>query len=323
MVTNIVTGATGFLGGELSRRLVSQGERVLGVGRNKEKGRTLEERGIEFLELDLSDKRRVLSLLLEADYVFHCSALSSDWGLYDDFYNANVLSTRNVVGYCFKNAVRRLIYVSTPSLYLGREHRLGITEETPFNPKPLNDYTKTKKEAEYLIDTAYSRGLDVVTIRPRGIIGKNDDKIVPRIVRMNDRGIPFIQGGSAMIDLTSVENVVDALVLARDKGVSGNHYNITNGQPMSFSDIVYSFFSFLGRDVNRKDVGFESLYLIALWFETVGKIMRLRKIPLTRYSVCAIGRSQTFDLTKAKRELGYSPKKGVMDSLKEIADGFR
>ena len=85
MTKNIVTGATGFLGGELAKALKKRGEQVIGIGRNIQKGNDLEKDGISFLQLDLTNEDRVVRLLSGVDYIFHCSALSADWGRYEDF----------------------------------------------------------------------------------------------------------------------------------------------------------------------------------------------------------------------------------------------
>ena len=322
MIKNIVTGATGFLGGELARELRKRGEKVVGVGRNIVKGNLLKEAGIEFLELDLTDKNRTINLLGDCDYIFHCSALSSDFGRYASFYNANVVATQNVINTCFVHKVKRLIYVSTPSVYSDTRHHLGLTEESLF-ASPLNYYAKTKQQAEKLIDEARERGLDVVTIRPRAIVGKHEDKILSRLIHINKRGIPFIDGGRAKIDLTSIENVVHALILARDKGNPGAHYNITNGEPYSFAEIVELFFAKAGIALNKREIGFYQAYCLTYGMEVVGKLKGLEEIPFTRYAVCSIGRSQTFDLTKARSELGYEPIKPIKTTLAEIANDFR
>jgi len=319
MALNIVTGATGFLGGVLSRKLVSNNEDVIGIGRNIQKGIALKRDGIDFLSLDLSDKSRVLNIFPNADYVFHCSALSSDWGKYKDFYNANVLATENIIGACFKNNLKKLIYVSTPSMYLDRYGKLDITEETSFAGEPLNHYTATKRMAEKLVDIAFDNGLNVATIRPRGIIGTGDEKIMPKIISKNSRGIPFIDGGKALIDVTAVENVVDSLILARDNGISGEHYNISNGEHFIFSDIINDFFNITNMTLNKRVISFDKAYTTAYVSEVVGNILGLKNLPLTRYAVCAIGKSQTFNISKAKRELGYIPKKKIKESLEEIA----
>lgn len=324
MTKNIVTGATGFLGKELSKRLISLGEEVIGIGRNEDKGRELEKEGIKFLPLDLSKKQLVLNLFPKGDYVFHCSALSSEWGRFSDFYKSNVESTKNVIGACFKNKSNRLIYVSTPSVYLDKHNRLNINEENSFTKKPLNYYTSTKIEAEKYIDIASKNGLEVVTIRPRGIIGIGDKKLIPNIIESNiHQGVPFINNGDSLIDLTPVENVVDSLILARDNGVSGEHYNISNGEHRAFSELVNTFFEMSKLKLNVIEMTFNNAYNLARAIEIYAKIFQLEKLPLTRYTVCLIGRSQTFDITKARKDLGYEPKKKIDNTLEEIANGYR
>lgn len=113
----LVTGATGFLGGHLARRLVREGWDVTGIGRNPEQGRRLEAEGIRFLNQDLRDESGTAAACTGQDAVFHCAALSSPWGKYRDFYGCNVEAARILAEASLREGVRRFIHVSTPSVY--------------------------------------------------------------------------------------------------------------------------------------------------------------------------------------------------------------
>jgi nucleoside-diphosphate-sugar epimerase len=323
MARNIVTGATGFLGGSLARKLKGQGETVLGIGRDEEKGKELEKEGIRFIALDLADRDRTVKLLKDAEYVFHCSAHSDDQGAYKTFFDSNVLATKNVISACFMNGPKRLVYVSTPSIYTEDQHRIGLTEKDPFATRQMNAYTKTKLLAERCIDEAFENGLDVVTLRPRGIIGRHDEKLLRRIVEANAKGLPIIDGGEALMDLTHIDNVVEALILAREWGTPGGHYNLSNGEPEKFIDLAKYLFHELGVELRPRNLSFRQAYALASGMEIAGKMLGMKNVPLTRYAVCLLGRSQTFDIGLAREELGYRPGKSVREGIEEWTHDYR
>src|SRR6185437_15399197 len=110
------------------------------------------------------------------------AALSSPWGKYKDFYQANVLGTENLIKAAPKDA--RFIHVSSPSIYFDFSEKHNIKEDDPLPRKPVNYYVKTKLMAEALIDKAFNeQQLNVITIRPRAIFGPYDRAILPRILK--------------------------------------------------------------------------------------------------------------------------------------------
>ena len=215
----LVTGATGFLGKRLALRLSELGYEVTATGRNTLVGVDLEKQGICFRKTDLQDTESIINACKNKDYVFHCGALSSPWGKYKDFYNTNILGTKNIIQGCKENSVKRLIHVSTPSIYFDFKDKLNISEKDPLPDKPVNDYAKTKLLAEQEIDKAHQEGLPVITIRPRAIFGPGDTSILPRLIKANNkRFIPVIGDKKVLVNITYVENAVDALLLCKEEG---------------------------------------------------------------------------------------------------------
>ena len=202
--TVLVTGATGFLGEYLVRRLVGK-YRVLALGRNRDRGRRLEAYGAVFCPGDFTRRESCACYLKEADYVIHAGALSSVWGKWEDFYRTNVAGTDLIARLCREYGVRRLVYLSSPSIYTCREDRYEIREEDAPERNELNYYIRSKLMAEERIRWWNRKGLETVILRPRGLIGPGDTSLVPRLLRANQGvGIPLFNGGHNLVDLTGV-----------------------------------------------------------------------------------------------------------------------
>ncbi|MEB3329697.1 MAG: NAD-dependent epimerase/dehydratase family protein [Candidatus Sericytochromatia bacterium] len=318
----LVTGATGFLGQALARRLHADGWEVVAFGRNEAVGARLAAAGLRFHRGDLADEGAVLAAARGATHVFHSGALSAPWGRTADFIAANVTGTRHVLAACERVGAVRLVHVSTPSLYFDGRHRLGIREDEPLPPRGINTYAETKRQAEALVDAAAARGAPVVTLRPRALFGPGDTTLLPRLVRANARGfLPLIDGGLALTDVTYVENVVEALLAAAEAGpaVVGRHYNITNGEPMPLVALLERLFGRLGMPLNGRPVPYAVAWALAAGMEAVAHATGGHEPILTRYTVGVLARSQTLDLTAARRDLGYAPRVSVAEGLERFA----
>lgn len=319
----LVTGGTGFLGKALARRLIKEGHHVTIIGRNKQIGFQLEAEGITFIQANLNDQEAMIQACQHKDYVFHCGAKSSPWGKYKDFYAANVIGTKNIIIGCKENDVKRLIYVSTPSIYSYYESRENIKEDSPLPDKFMNDYARTKYLAEQEIDQAHRNGLPVITIRPRAIFGPEDNAIIPRLIKANQKiGVPMIYEGSARIDITYVDNVVEALLLCMHSSehTLGKKYNVTNGEPMLLHDILEKLFNTLRINWKKKKVNYHVISLLASLIEQFYKRLLPEKEPLlTKYTVSVLSHKQTLNIEAAKNDLGYEPIITVDEGLQKFS----
>lgn len=323
----LVTGGTGFLGKTLAIRLKKLGHEVYAMGRNEKAGAGLEQAGIHFMKVDFSDEEAVITACKNMDYVFHCGALSSPWGVYQDFYTANVLGTLHVIKGCKKHGIKRLIYVSTPSIYFQFDDRLNVKEDAPLPEAFVNYYAETKYLAEKEIDKAFIDGLPVITIRPRAIFGPEDGAIIPRLIKVNqEKFIPLINGGEALLDLTYVENVVDALLLCMNSpsATLGQKYNITNGEQVRLKDILEAVFQKLDMSFHFKKVPYGVAFQLAGFLEWVSRNFQKGKEPiLTKYTVSVISKTQTLNIEKARNELGYQPRVSVSEGIDYFANWWK
>lgn len=317
--TVLVTGATGFLG-EYLVRLLTHEYQVRALGRNREKGKQLEQLGAVFCPGDFTDEKACAPYFEGADYVIHGGALSAVWGQWEDFYKTNVAGTANVAKLCLRCGIRRMVYISSPSIYTEKRDRYHIREESFNKDNELNDYIKSKILAEQEVKRWGRRGLNTVILRPRGLIGIGDTSLVPRLLRANTRiGIPLFNGGRNEVDLTSVENAALACRLALTaERAAGEVFNITNGEPAEFKVLLEQFLKAIGEQPHYRELPFEIMYGTASGLEWIYRTLGIQKEPpLTRYTVCTLGFGQTMDISKARELLGYHPEKTLRETIEE------
>jgi nucleoside-diphosphate-sugar epimerase len=306
----IITGATGGLGHNLVEFLVSKGWDILACGRNKTIGKQL---AVKFNSFDLSDETETLNYFENADVVVHCAALSSPWGSYETFYKANVKATQNVLKAMEKYNIPKLIHISTPSIYFEYKDQLNIKED--FVPKKfVNNYAKTKYEAEQIV---LNSNIHSTIIRPRGIFGKYDSVLVPRLEAIAKKGfIPLVKGKDILVDVTYVENVVYAIYLAATKDIATKMiFNITNDQPIRLKNLFEKLMASLDQNVKFKYVSYRLLMLIANSLELLSKLGLSEEPKVTKYGIGLISFSQTLDISKAKEMLGYKALYSIEEGL--------
>ncbi len=320
----LITGATGFLGKYIIEELLDNKYSVVAQGRNKAKLNELKETyNIEILQCDLNAIGRKK---LKVDYVIHAAALSTVWGKWEDFYNSNVVGTKNIINFCSKNNVKKLIHVSSPSIYTEKKDRYDICEDEYNQKNKLNFYIKTKLLAERLIQKAYKKGLKTVIIRPRGLFGIGDTSIIPRLIKANRTiGIPLFNEGKNVVDITCVENVALALRLAiESKKSTGSTYNITNGEPTEFKKILEKLFIEIGEQAHYRKLPLGMIYWVASIIELIYKTFKIYKEPaITKYTILTLGYSQTLNIEKAKQDLNYKPKITLEEGIKKYAEDIK
>lgn len=319
----LVTGATGFLGKYLVQQLLKDGCTVYALGRNETAGKELEKQGAVFCKGDFTDKNTVAPYFKNIDGVIHAGALSTVWGKWEDFRNINVEGTENICKLCIENGIERLVYISSPSIYSGMKDRFNIKENDFDENNDLNYYIRSKILAEKIIRKYHSIGLYTVILRPRGLFGIGDTSLIPRILAANGKiGIPLFNGGKNYVDITCVENVAYACVLAsKAENINGEVFNITNGEPMEFQKILEMFLAAVGEKPKYLKLPFSLVYRIACMLE---KNYRKKNKPgepaLTRYTVCTLAFSQTLDITKAISKLGYQPIKTLSEGITDYGN---
>ena len=320
----LVTGATGLLGKYVVEELVEHGYQVRAFGRNSQVGRSLENSSVSFFQGDLTKANDVLEACKGMDLVVHAGALSTVWGPWEDFYQANVLGTKYVLDACRQTGIQRLVYVSSPSIYAAPKDQLSIKESDAPEENKLNNYIRSKLASEKLFKD-YS-DVPSIILRPRGLFGIGDTSILPRVINLSQKiGIPLIGDGRQLMDMTCVENVALAIRLAIEASeAKGEVYNITNGEPRAFRDLLEESLTGLGFPIKYRKLPAALLSGIASSLEFLYKTLNLKGEPaLTRYTYYLLRYSQTLDISKAERDLGYHPKISISEGIEQYVQDYR
>ena len=321
----LVTGATGFLGKYIVDEFSNRDCDTIAFGRNGSAGENLKRNNVAFIKGDFTKENDIVNAAKNVDAVIHAGALCEVWGKWSDFYDTNVLGTKNVLDACLKNNISKFVYVSSCSVYNCTYDRLGI-KENDFDPaNELNYYIKSKIMAEKLIaEYIEKQGLSATIIRPHGIFGIGDVSIVPRLIKANSKiGIPLFNNGKNLIDIVCAENVAHSLWLCANYPGNGI-FNITNGEIFQYQEIVDQIFKQIGITPKYVPVKFKTAYAMASALEGIYKLLRLRNEPVvTKYTLTTIGVSQTLDISSAKEQLSYAPQKTLAEGIDSYVKWWR
>jgi nucleoside-diphosphate-sugar epimerase len=311
----LVTGGTGFVGRQLVQALLERGHSVRAHGRNEEVGRALAAAGAEIAIGELRNAAGVSAACADREVVYHVGALSAAWGRAADFHAINVGGTANVIAGCRAHGVKRLIYVSSPSVTFDGHDCLKQTEAAPYPRRYLAVYSLTKKLGEDLVRAAGAE-LATVIVRPKAIFGPGDTTLLPKLLAAaRQQRLPQVGRGANLVDLTYVDNVVHALVLALDANrAAGNVYLVTNSEHVPLWEVVRTVLRRLDLNANLRVLPYRVAYLLAAGMELRACLLGGDPL-LTRYTTAILGKTQTYDITAAQRDLGYAPVVSVAEGI--------
>lgn len=325
MKTIVITGASGFIGGRAADRLVESGYRVIATGRSQQRPRTMINPEIEYRAAHFDDVAKLKTDLEGVWGVLHCAGKAGAWGSYADFYEANVDLTQRLVDAARRAGVQRFVNLSSPSIYFDYKDQLRLTEE--FRPPRFsNAYAETKYLAEQAVHRAHGRDFQVISLRPRGVIGAGDVNWMPRIISLRKSGgLRQIGDGRNQANFTSVSNLLDAIELAfsAPESATGQVYNIHNGVDENFWDVVDKGLRAVNLDSRRKKVTRSTAMFLARANERWNAWRGTEKEPeLLPVKIGVSTYSMTMDISRAKKLLGYTPKQTTEQALEEFARWF-
>ena len=324
----LVTGGGGFLGGAVVRLLRARGDEVRSFTRSAYPW--LDELGVEQSLGDLADPAAVERAVGGCDVVFHVAAKAGAWGRYADFFSTNVTGTENVIAACKKLGIRKLVYTSTPSVVHSGEDIEGGNESLPY-PKHFEGYYQaTKATAEKAVLAANGPELATVSLRPHLIWGPGDPHLIPRILERARAGkLRRIGSRTVKVDVTYIDNAADAHILACDRldigsPCAGKAYFISNGEPVELWAFIDRILALAGLPPVDRSISAWKARLAGRVLEWVYWLLRLPgEPPMTRFVAVQMSTSHWYDISAARRDLGYEPRVTIEEGLQRLAERLR
>ena len=319
-----VTGATGFVGGSVVRRLLSEGHEVVALVRPDADTRLLDGLAVERVAGDLADTEALRRGTAGCEWVFHVAALYSFWGhSWDEFYQINVEGTRRVLEAALDEGATRIVHTSSiATLGIPADGTPG-TEDTPVTlTDMIGHYKRSKYLGEEMVREYVRRGAPVVIVNPAAPIGVGDHKPTPtgRIVVdfLNGRMPAYVDTGMTIVD---VEDVAQGHLLAAERGTVGERY-ILGGENLTLKEVLDILAEVAGLRPVRIRIPRGVAFTWAYVDVSLARLSRTH-VPTATPDAVRISRNyEFFSSDKAMRELGF-PRSSARDALRKAVEWYR
>jgi nucleoside-diphosphate-sugar epimerase len=309
--TSLVTGGAGYLGTQIVAALLRSGQRVRIFDRNRPSEAPP---GVEVVQGDVRDREAVRAACRDVEVVHHNVALVPLAKDAKAFFSVNRDGTENVLQAALAAGVRKLVHTSSSAVY-------GIPERNPVDasvePRPGEAYGRAKLAAEHLCRAYVERGLDVSVVRPRTILGHGRLGIMQILFEwvLRGRNIPVLGRGDNVYQFVHADDLVDALLRAAARPGPAT-YRIGAERFGTMRETLEGLTRHAGTGSRVVSVPMRPAVL------AMQTTSRLGLSPLGAYHALMYGRSLYFDLTEAKRELGWQPRHGNVDMICESYDWY-
>ena len=321
----LVTGGGGFLGSAIVRQLVERGDAVSSYSRAAYP--ELARLGVEQLQGDLADREALCKAAQGCACIYHVAAKSGIWGSYQEFHQANVISTENVLAACRRHGIQRLIHTSSPSVVFDGQDVAGGDESLPYPAHFEAHYPHTKALAEQLVLAANGPDLATVALRPHLIWGPGDNHLVPRIVAKGRAGkLRRIGNRPCLVDTVYVDNAAQAHLLAGDRlapgsTIAGKAYFISNGEPIPLWEMVNRILAAADLPPVTRTVSPRLAYAAGSLCEGIWGLFKLSgEPPMTRFVAQELATAHWFNIDAARRDLGYTPQVTIDEGLVKLRE---
>ena len=317
----IVTGANGFIGSHVVKRLLSEGVSVNALVRTTSDLQFLENTKVNLFYGDITDKLSLVPAMKGVDKVFHVAGLAADWGAYSLFEKINFLGTINVAQTASIAGVQKFVYISTVAFHgFGKTN---MTEESPV-AKKLIPYAKTKYFAEqWLWNYAKTCKMEITAVRPGNVFGINDRTFITKYIDALLKGkFAEVNRGKSKTCPVYVENLVDIIMLvSKEKKAVNNAYLATDGLDITWHEFNSALAQHLDIELPQISIPYGVAMAAAKTYYGIYRVLGLKSEPfLTPYRVNNGGKDYHFSIEKLKNHFGYQPKVGLEEALKRTVE---
>ncbi len=318
----LVTGATGFTGGHLARALAGRGYYVRALVRDHGRAAALRDSGIDLVAGDIRDRSAVRLACRDIDVVYHIAAIYRQAGLKAETYRAvNADAVRTLIHAGAAERVKRVVHCSTVGVHGDVKHP-PANEEAPLSPGDIYQATKLEGERQAR-EAAAATGVEVVIARPTGIYGPGDRRLLKLFRGVARRRFVVLGRGRIYYHLTYIDDLVEGFRLCGEvPAAAGRTYILAGGEVTTLNQLLM----LIAREAGVKP---PRLHLPVLPFWIAGAACEILAAPLGveppiyRRRVDFFTKSRAFDIARAKKELGYSPKTGLREGIRKTLGWYR
>ena len=324
-MTVLVTGAAGFLGSHVTDLLLARGERPRALIRPGDSPDSLAAAGVDIYAADIADRAAIGAALRGADRVVHCAARTGPWGPAPEYQRTNVRGLETLVRTALGAGVRRFVHVSSITVH-GNDVGGEADESAPLREEP-NPYSRSKVAGERLLERLIrDEGAPVTIARPGWIYGPRDTASFARFARMIEKGQMIMFGaGANHLPLIYVRDAAEGVLLASAAdGAEGRSYLLVNDERVTQRDFVGAIAAQLGVPAPAKRIPYRLAVLLGAIAENLGRLARRRQPPpVMRYGIQLLGGENRFVISRARRELGFSPQVGLAEGVRRSVEWYR
>lgn len=319
---DVVTGATGFTGGHLARALVRRGRTVRALVRDPVRAHHLEADGIELVAGDIRDGSAIERAVRGADVVYNIAAIYRHAGTSAAVYRAvNATAAEQVVEAAGRAGVRRVVHCSTVGVHGDVEHP-PANEDAPLRPGDI--YQITKLEGEARARNAGKRlGVEVTIVRPTGIYGPGDRRLLKLFRGVARRRFPMLGRGEIYYHLTYIDDLVDGFVACAEHPAAAHRtYILAGGEVTTLNALIAAVADVAGVEPPRLHLPVWPFWIAGALCEGVCVPVGIEP-PLYRRRVDFYTKSRAFDIARARHELAYEPKVGLREGIQRTLRWYR
>jgi nucleoside-diphosphate-sugar epimerase len=316
----LVTGATGFIGRALAKRLLSKGYDVRALVRDPDSTVRLTEAGAVLFKGDITDPDSCIEAVKGIDIIFHCAGVLGGWGKPDElFWKVNYEGTKNMLEAAKKASVSRFVHVSSCGIF--GPLKIGERAGDDQTHNPINIYEKTKSQAEKLALSYSKDNLPVTVVRPEFVYGPGDLHLLSLFKSLKAGRFMFFGAGESTLHPTYIDDVLDALVLAGENpDAVGMAFNIAGPQPVTVKKFISTMSKAMKIPMPGINIPIPLAKAAGLFFDyTVGLVT---KPPLSYAQVRYLSESRAFTNKRATEILGYSPKVDLAQGMLNTVDWY-
>ena len=317
----LVSGANGFTGSYLIKLLLKKGYQVKGIVRKSSDLKLIKDLPIEFYYADLATHQSYDDAMEDVDVVFHVAAAYRIEGVPEKyFWDVNYGSTEKLLMAAKKKGVKRFVHCSTVGVQ-GHIKKIPAKEEDPYSPGDY--YQRSKLAGEKLAIQYYKDGLPLSIVRPTGIYGPGDLRFLKLFKHINKGKFKMIGSGNVYYHLTYVEDLAEGIALAGEKDEAiGETFTIAGEEYLTLNQLVKKIAGILNKPVSKIKIPVFPVWFAGLLCEVVCKPFKVSP-PIYRRRVDFFLKDRAFDISKAKRILGFRPKYTLDEGLKITAEWYK